>query len=128
MRHSRRFSKVQELLTNNLCPADYNFANKQNRKLHNLNKMFRRLAIPELYISRTFYNKYIAPIDDDKFLETSWKFTRDYTILVDYNVVLLDWCKYESRRYDLMDGYVGGQLAFTRWLDMYRNFKRIDFE
>ena len=81
-----------------------------------------RFCSPERYIARSFYKKYIAPIDESKFFETNWKFTRDYLILVDYSAILFDWFKYERHRYTY-DIYTKGQLAFARWLDMYRNFK-----
>ena len=74
-----------------------------------------------MYLMRTFYKEYIAPLDADKLLETSWKFTADYLILVDANAIMFDWSKYEHQRYNLR--YNIGQFHFGRWLDMYRNFK-----
>ncbi len=80
-----------------------------------------RIYWAEMYLMRTFYEEYIAPIDTDKLLETGWKFTADYLILVDANEILFDWPKYEYSRYNLR--HIAGQFHFGRWLDMYRNFK-----
>ena len=114
-----RLNRVQKLLLNGLCPLDYNFREYPKHKLRKLNHTMYRLCTPERYIARTFYRKYIAPLDENNFLEKSWEFTRDYLILVDYDAILFDWFKYEQSRYC----YDNILLAFARWLDMYRNFK-----
>ena len=110
------------MLLDNHCPLDYNFKNYPAYKLHKLNRLVYRLCVPERYIARKFHEKYIAPVDPTKLFEISWKFTCDYLILVDYSTILFDWFKYEIHRYNY-DIYTKGQLAFARWLDMYRNFK-----
>ena len=84
--------------------------------------MMSRIYWAEMYLTRTFYEKYIAPVDETKLYETSWKFTADYLILVDFDTIKLDWPKYERMRYNLKLGY-GDEFVFARWLDMYRNFK-----
>ena len=78
----------------------------------------------EVYIMRTFYEKYIAPIDKTKLLETSLKFTADYLILIDADSVSLDWSKYEWIRYKITIDFENAFLpVFSYWLDLYRNFK-----
>ncbi len=119
-RHVQRWLKLQAHLSNPLRSLDYDKVTKQSHKLFKYNKMLSRFCNPEIYITRTFYKKYIAPIDESKLLETSWKFIRDYVILVDSNSLLFDWCKYEHSRYKIDEST---KLAFSRWLDMYRNFK-----
>ena len=121
-KHPRQFARVQLPLLDNRCPLDYNFKNYPAHKLRKLNRIVYRLCIPEVYIARTFHEKYIGPVDPEKALEINWAFTRDYLILVDYDAILFDWFKYEFRRYTY-DIYTKGQHAFARWLDMYNNFK-----
>ena len=84
--------------------------------------MMRRFCSSEDYIVKNFYRKCIAPIDDTKLLETSWKFIVDYTVLVDENTLFLDWAKYEDMRYNVKFDFEDAS-AFSQWLDMYRNFK-----
>ena len=95
---------------------------EQSHRLYKLNRAMNRIYWPEVYITRTFYEKYIAPIDATKLFETSWKFTVDYLILIDFEAIQLDWPKYEQMRYKPKFEY-GYQFAFARWLDMYKNFK-----
>ena len=120
-RHPKRMSKFH--WENDKCSFDYNFVTEPNHELHKYNKMIRRFETTEMFIARNFYEKHIGSIDKNKMLETSWKFTGDYLILIDWDAILLDWFKYEYRRYLLHYEYTRGQLAFARWLDMYRNFK-----
>ena len=101
---------------------DYDSVNKQSKWLSKFNKLKSRIYLPEICIFRSFYEKYIAPVDDSKLFETNWKFTADYLILIDFESVHLDWSKYEFMRYNQKFNY-GGQGVFSRWLDMYRNFK-----
>ena len=122
IRHKKRVDKIEHLIEK-ICGFDYNSVTEQNHKLYKLNKMANRLYWPETYFARTFYEKYIAPIDATKLYETSWKFTVDYLILVDFGTLQLDWPKYENMRYSIDFSYGCRNNAFARWLDMYRNFK-----
>ena len=116
--HSKRINYIGDLLRD----FDYNLVTEQSHKLFKLNKMMNRIYWPEVYISRTFYEKYIAPVDSTKLFETSWKFAVNYLILIDFDTINFDWPKYEEQRYKPKFKYYG-QSAFARWLDMYRNFK-----
>ena len=104
------------------CLVDYNTITEQSNKLFKLNKTMNRIYWAEMYLMRTFYEKYIAPVDATKLFETSWKFTADYLILIDFDAIQLDWPKYEDKRYSAKFSY-DSQFTFGRWLDMYRNFK-----
>ena len=119
-KHEKRRTQINDLM--NKVVFDYNTVTEQNHNLFKLNRMMDRFYWPEMYIARSFYEKHIAPVDPTKLFETSWKFAVDYSILVDYNTIQLDWPKYEKDRYSL-DNYFGNGGAFARWLDMYRNFK-----
>ena len=121
--HRKRCEKINGLVNNNVCLFDYDSVTEQSHKLFKLNKMMNRIYWAEMYLTRTFYEKYIAPIDETKLYETSWKFTADYLILIDFDTIHLDWPKYENRRYnpEFVQGFYSN--AFSRWLDMYRNFK-----
>ena len=121
-RHRTRVNKIGNLLADSKPPFDYNVVTEQSHKLFKLNRAMNRIYWPEVYITRTFYEKYIAPIDTSKLFETSWKFTVDYLILIDFETVLLDWFKYEYVRYIPKFAFEGSY-AFSRWLDMYQNFK-----
>ena len=116
-----RCNKIGKLIIK--ANFDYNFVTEQSHKLFKLNKMVNRIYWPEMYITRTFYEKYIAPVDATKLYETSWKFTADYLILIDFNTIQLDWLKYENMRYKTEFLYGVNNNSFVRWLDMYRNFK-----
>ena len=69
----------------------------------------------------TYYARQI--FDETKLYETSWKFTADYLILIDFDTIHLDWPKYENRRYnpEFVQGFYSN--VFSRWLGMYKNFK-----
>ena len=121
-RHIKRVEKISNLVVSNKSSFDYNAVSEQSHKLFKLNRAMNRIYWPEVYLMRTFYEKYIAPVDVSKLFETSWKFTADYLILIDFETVHLDWSKYESMRYHQNFAYIS-QCAFARWLDMYRNFK-----
>ena len=123
--HSRHYARMRKFVDNVLCkpyPLDYNSLSTQNLKSCKLKRWARRLCLPEIYISRTFYKENIAPIDEKKLPETSWMFAKDYLILIDPEAILIDWPKYKNRRYQILKN-PGSQSAFSRWLDMYRNFK-----
>ena len=121
-KHKKRCEAINHYLNSPHCRFDYNTVTEPNHKLYKLNKMMSRIYWAEMYLTRTFYEKYIAPVDETKLYETSWKFTADYLILVDFDTIKLDWPKYERMRYNLKLGY-GDEFVFARWLDMYRNFK-----
>lgn len=120
--HYKRADKINKILNSPSCRFEYNLVTEPSHKLYKLNKMMNRIYWAEMYIARTFYEKYIAPVDATKLYETSWKFTVDYLILIDFDTIKLDWQKYEHMRYMPKFGY-DDEFAFARWLDMYRNFK-----
>lgn len=122
-KNRRRYDKLHGMLSSNLCPLDYDSGMKNSRKFVNLNKIMRRFCNVEMYIVREFYKRHIAPLDENRLLETCWKFTRDYLILVDWGSIFFEWPKQEdARRYEVFP-YTGWTLNFARWFDMYRNFK-----
>lgn len=121
-RHKERLDKINRLVNATTCRFNYDMVTEQSRKLYKLNKMMNRIYWPEMWLTRTFYEKYIAPVDATKLYETSWKFTVDYLILIDFDIIKLDWFKYEDMRYRPGFSYSNND-AFARWLDMYRNFK-----
>ena len=102
---------------------DYYSVTQQTQKLRKFNKVKSRAYFADTCLARSFYEKYIAPIDDTKIFETDWKFTADYLILIDFDMIHLDWPKYENMRYKTEFLYGVYNNAFERWLDMYRNFK-----
>lgn len=100
--------------------------NKQSKKLINFNRMINKFINTEIYIYKSFYQKYIAPIDTDKLLETYWKFLHDYVIILEHRELLIDWCKREERRYEIENCYRllhGSDISHAQWLDFYLNFK-----
>ena len=123
MSHRKTIDRVASWINGNPCRFDYNTVTEQSSRLRKFNKVMSRVRLPEIHLTRTFYEKYIAPVDDTKIYETSWKFAVDYLILVDFDTLQLDWPKYEDKRYkpEFLSDFHGN--AFARWLDMYRNFK-----
>ena len=92
---------------------------KPSWKLRNFNLMMNQeQSIPEIYIARSFYQKYIAPINPEKLLETYWKFLHDYILPINISDLQFDWFKYEHVRYGI------DKLDFdhARWLNLYNNF------
>ena len=117
-KNKRRLQYLKGIVLNfGRNPIDYNLVTASSHKLSKFNNMMSRICNAEVYIARTFYKEFIAPIDNSKLLETSWKFTVDYLILIDNAELIPDWFKYERNRYNI---WISG---FARWLDMYRNFK-----
>ena len=123
MSHRKTIDRVAAWINGNPCRFDYNTVTEQSSRLRKFNKVMSRVRLPEIHLTRTFYEKYIAPVDDTKIYETSWKFAVDYLIFVDFDTLQLDWPKYEDKRYkpEFLSDFHGN--AFARWLDMYRNFK-----
>ena len=93
------------------------------KKLLKANRAMKRMHDIESYILRRFYEENIADIDYDKFIETGWKFMRDYLIIVGIADVSLDWPKYENNWKYRTNGGLNNEIDFSRWLDLYRNFK-----
>ena len=103
---------------------------KESKKLHNFNIMMNCFRHSEIFILTSFYKKYIGSIDPSKLLQTYWKFLRDYLIIVDEQNILLDWPKYYGHgvfngAYNAKSYYDRG-LDFSRWLDIYLNYKDED--
>ncbi len=111
-RYASRYKLDENLLT-------------ENRRRKKFNSIMSRWVSPEIYIMKTFHEKYIAPIDKTKLLETAFKFIHDYILIIGNRPGMLDWPKYENQRYNSGDYYAIDEVnvSFSRWLDMYRNFK-----
>ena len=120
-RNLKRLMRLKHMLFYH--PVDYNSVTAPSHKLDKFNKMIKRFCSAEDYVAKNFYRNCIASIDENKLLETSWKFIVDYILLVDDNNLLLDWNKYENIRYKTRFDFEEDSSAFARWLDMYRNFK-----
>ena len=120
VKNGKRHMRLKQMLFSN--PIDYKLITEPNHKLKKFNKMMSRWWFAEVYIARNFHEKYIAPIDETKLLETSLKFTADYLILVGGNEIFLDWAKYETLRYKAMFDFEEPNI-FSYWLELYRNFK-----
>lgn len=116
-RHWRRWFAIKGILYRK---EKYAYIPEEpSRKLINFNLMMNHFVDPEMYIIESFYQKYIAPIDPTKLLETHLKFLHDYILPVDNDVLNFDWAKYEWHRYQQQD--VGMDQAI--WLDILNNFK-----
>lgn len=102
------------------------------RRLVNFNRMMRKLkaAAAESYIMETFYEKFIAPIETDKLLQTYFKFLRDYLVIADSEVLILDWPKYayQSNKVVLYPETATMGMKFPQWLDFYLNYRDEDDE
>ena len=118
----RRMIKIRGKVLSNRYSLDYDSAFAKNPNACKAKRWARKFCFPEMYISKTFYEQHIAPIDETKLPETSWKFAAEYLILIDPEAILADWPKYENTRYKAFTNS-GRHSAFSRWLDMYRNFK-----
>ena len=121
--HQARWQKLSMLIgsheLNSYMPRE------PDRKLRNYNLMMDHFSCPEMYIARSFYRDYIAPIDPTKLLETYWKFIAGYLIVADLPSVLFDWSKYEWRRFGAENCYRfpdGGAIDHIRWLNFCNNF------
>ncbi len=121
-RNTKRMRKFVDKVLTHRNSFDYDSAFAKNPDACKLKRWARKLCFPEMYISKTFYKQHIAPIDESKLPETSWKFAAEYLILIDFEAILFDWPKYEHSRYKAFTNS-GRHSAFSRWLDMYRNFK-----
>ena len=115
--HTRRWFAIKLILQRN--EKNTYLPSEPTRKLRNFNLMINRFVDPEIYIMRSFYQKYIAPIDPAKLLETHLKFLHDYIVPVDNDVLNFDWFKYDYIRYYQQD--IG--MDQVSWLELYRNFK-----
>ena len=93
------------------------------KKLLKANRAMKRMHDIESYIMRTFYEENIGAIDYDKFIETGWKFMREYLVLIGLDDVRLDWPKYETTWKYRTAGWLVNDIGYSRWLDLYRNFK-----
>ena len=123
-KNMKRFHKVLNLTSTKRFLFDYDFHDYPAHKLRKFNHLMCRLRNPEVYIARHFHEKCIGPIDESRSFEISWEFARDYLILVDRDTILFENFKNEIERYPYHYGDAPKvQLAFARWLDMYRNFK-----
>lgn len=103
---------------------------KCGRKLHKYNIIMNNCRHSEIFILRSFHEKYIGLISPEKLLQTYWKFLRDYLIIVDEINILLDWPKYHTHgafngAYNAKSYYDRG-LDNARWLDIYLNYKDED--
>ena len=113
-----RWNKVNKILASN--ENLFKVPTAPSRKLRNFNIMMDHFATPEMYISKRFYQKYIAPIDPSKLLETYWKFLHDYIVPVDGETIKFDWFKYETAwRYETLTS----KFDHASWLNLYLNFK-----
>ena len=97
---------------------------EENRKLYNWNLLINKFVNPEIYIFRTFYEKYIQKIDSAKLLETYWKFLHDYIVIADGSNILIDWSKYEKSElsYCIWHNMFLTDLDYAAWLNLYNNF------
>ncbi len=97
---------------------------QKNRKLYNWNLFINKFVNPEIYIFRTFYEKYIQEIDSAKLLETYWKFLQDYIVIADGSTILIDWPKYEKSElsYCIWHNMFLTDLDYAAWLNLYNNF------
>ena len=106
------------------CKNQNHIPEDHDKKFRKFNKIASRIAEAESYILRNFYNKYIGTIDKSKILKTSWKFMRDYLLIISIKDIDLDWFKYENpETYDIRGGAHFNEINFSRWLDLYQNFK-----
>ena len=102
----------------------YNYIVKDNAAIvHKINRPANRIMEVEAWLWLNFYEHYIDKLDRTKLLETSQKFMRDYLVIVGVAEVSLDWSKYEDNSAYNVDGWHSNQIDFSRWLDLYRNFK-----
>ena len=125
-KHGGLFFKIRNIAAQNAL-LTY-MPENQTHKLLRYNLMMDRFdTMPEIYIPKQFYQKYIAPIDSTKLLETYWKFMHDYIILIDENAIVFDWPKHEEvHRYIADTTYRrmpwGASFDHARWLNLYCNF------
>ena len=120
--HANRWEKIKaKIFYLSHIKLNWEFPNEQNAKLKMFNKMISRWIPPEIFIMKTFCQKYIMPIDETKLLETSLVFMRNCLILLDSSVIFFDWFKYENQRYYYDN--LNWQSSFNHWLDIYKNFK-----
>ena len=107
-----------------------NFSTAPSRKLRNYNVAISKFIPAETFIMKNFYNINIAPVEPSKFLQTYWKFLRDYLIVVDDNAILFEWLKYHFWAHAITSYYNGIRACIgidhARWLDIYLNHKDED--
>ena len=63
---------------------------KDTRKIRNFGVMMNKFNPPEIFILKSFCNKYVYPIEPTKLLQIYWKFLRDYLIVVEKSTLLFD--------------------------------------
>ena len=122
--HGSRWEKIKwKIFRLSRSKLNWEFPTEQTPKLKMFNKMMNRWVPPEIFIMKTFCQKYIMPVDETKLLEISLKFIRDCLILLESSAILFDWSKYEGNdRYCVLNN-VNWQSSFNHWLDVYQNFK-----
>ena len=121
-RHKERMLNFRDKVPNRQYSIDYDSKFAKNLNHCKIKRLARKFCFPEMYITKTFYKLNIAPIDESKISETSWKFAAEYLILIDGESILFDFPKYEISRYGVMNS-ISNHSTFSRWLDLYRNFK-----
>ena len=109
--------KLWGFFTNNQNNNKYSKVVDDKRKLRVFNVAFNKLNPPEIYILKTFYNKYIQPVVPEKLLYTYWKFIKDYLIFSED--IFLDWFKYNDNRQHISFF----ACFFGEWLDIYLHYK-----
>ena len=121
LRKQATFYKTQYHLINKALLLDLHKA-KTPLKLRNFNIMMDKLYPAEVFISKSFYNLYIEPIEPARLLQTYWKYLRDCLIIVDYDSLLMHWEKYSYRRY-FAENFYYHEIDHARWLDIYFNYR-----
>lgn len=120
--HNRRFMQILSVTPGEKCNAVNFVPSVSTKTLRKYNRLYQRIHEVETHILKTFYEENIGAIDYDKFLETGWKFMRDYLVIVGVSEIRLDWPKYEENSNYSVDGWFSNEIDFARWLDLYRNF------
>lgn len=118
--HDMRFIKLFNIMRQ--CKPLNHVPPKSSKLFRKINNIGHRLYEVEAYILKNFYERNIAPIDRNKFIETGWKFMREYLVIVGIADIFLDWPKYELYIAHSFDSFITNGINFSRWLDLYRNF------
>lgn len=77
-------------------------------------------TVPEMFIVKNYFNKYVEKIDEKNILRQYWKFLKECAIIVNADALKFYWPKYIFKRYIIEDSSIRefGDLDFSAWLSI----------
>ncbi len=120
--HNQRFEFIREQIgktvksfTNNHYEGFTNFID-HNKRLKKLNRIVSKFINAEVFISRSFYERHVAPVNPESIIQQYASFLKNYVVIADD--LLLYWQKYDRDRLKCFN-YTSD---YMEWLNFYMNY------